>query len=523
MTKLIMFHKINFYKKKGYLKSQISKITGLSLKTVRKYYSMPLESFLIYLEKSRYRKKVFDVYEKEILELYKAQNFRDIPKSSIYDFLEEKYSNLPGNERTLRGYISYLKSSGKLVCNKKSRNYHPVEEAKFGKQMQVDFGEYKFCNGNKIYFTVCILSASRAKFVSFQDKPFNTTDAIEDILESFEYFGGCVEELVIDQDSIFVASENKGNIIYTKEFNTFLDEMKLKMFVCKKADPETKGKVENGVKFVKTSFLSSRIFSNALEANKSALKWLERRANGKISAATNRIPFLDLEKEKEYLSPIKSSIFSVNNHEFRETRKVDPLGFISVSSIKYQLMDEYKNKKVDILKYESSIKVFEINSDILILEIKIPKDGSKKVLLKRNYSKEKQENSLLKLKDSLKKKLNFDGWDRFIELNFSKYRRYFREQFYDFNKKFKKIEDELLFQKAINYCLENKFYTISELNEAYIFFQKENVEVKENPKIHKKIELLGDSRANIVVSEVNIDDYSNLISIEKNLSSEVRV
>ena len=65
---------------------------------------------------------------------------------------------------------------------------------------------------------------------------------------------------MIDQDKLMVVSENAGDIIYTKDFKYFLQETGLEMYVCRKADPETKGKVENLVGYVKGNHLSVRSF-----------------------------------------------------------------------------------------------------------------------------------------------------------------------------------------------------------------------------------------------------------------------
>ena len=57
-----------------------------------------------------------------------------------------------------------------------------------------------------------------------------------------------------------VVSENRGDIIYTKDFKQFIEEMDLNMYVCRKSDPESKGKIENLIKFIKRNFLRIRDF-----------------------------------------------------------------------------------------------------------------------------------------------------------------------------------------------------------------------------------------------------------------------
>lgn len=177
---------------------------------------------------------------------------------------------------------------------------------------------------------MAVLSASRYKYIMFQAHPFQTKDVIQYLLDCFDFFGGIPAEMVIDQDKLLVVSENRGDIIFTKDFKNFIEEMGIGIHLCRKADPESKGKVENTVKYVKRNFLEVRDFSSAEEANADVLKWLERRANGKISQATRQIPSVMIEKEREKLKPLVNSIFRKNSLIGREDRNVDDKGRISI-------------------------------------------------------------------------------------------------------------------------------------------------------------------------------------------------
>ena len=197
-----------------------------------------------------------------------------------------------------------------------------VPELPFGKQMQLDFGQYKCRSGLKLFIFAAVLSASRYKYVTFQDHPFKTKEVIDHLLNCFDYYGGAPEELVIDQDSLMVVSENAGDIIYTDDFRYFIEEQEIGMYVCRGADPETKGKIENVIKYVKYNFFNTRDFLNIDEANKSVFKWLERRANGKISQVTSQIPAILIESEREHLRPVRNSIFRKGSLIGREERLV---------------------------------------------------------------------------------------------------------------------------------------------------------------------------------------------------------
>lgn len=143
------------------------------------------------------------------------------------------------------------------------RGYFIVEETDYGKkQAQVDFGEYNMrdIHGKrmKVYFPASpaggfsmALSRSRYKYVLFIQYPFTSASAIRAHEEAFEYFGGIPSEIVYDQDKVFLTDENKGNLILTEKFKSYTQQRPFKLHFCRKADPESKGKIENVVKYIK--------------------------------------------------------------------------------------------------------------------------------------------------------------------------------------------------------------------------------------------------------------------------------
>jgi len=62
--------------------------------------------------------------------------------------------------------------------------------------------------------------------------------------------------------SLIVVSENGGDLILTEEFQKFKDRRNLSLRVCRKADPESKGRIENVVGYIKHNFAKHRLFYN---------------------------------------------------------------------------------------------------------------------------------------------------------------------------------------------------------------------------------------------------------------------
>jgi len=240
MVNKLMYQKIQYFKRKGFSKAEIVRETGFNKRTVWKYYKMSEKQYVKYIEKVRFRAKIFEPFKFNIFEVYKENEFQELEKSAVYDYLEEKLVSLPGTERSFRNYITYLIDTEQLKINSNSRIYYPVDDLPFGQQLQIDFGEYRKKRELKLYIFAAVLSASRYKYCALQDRPFTTMDLISHLMDCFEYMGGIPKELVIDQDSVMVVSENKGDIIYTGDFKLFKEEMNLKIYVCRKNDPESK-------------------------------------------------------------------------------------------------------------------------------------------------------------------------------------------------------------------------------------------------------------------------------------------
>ena len=134
-----------------------------------------------------------------------------------------------------------------------------------GFQAQVDFGQTWQKNEQgqsvKLYVVAFVLSHSRYKYMEWLDRPFTTNDLIEAHKNAFHAFGGKPKEIVYDQDNIIIVSENNGDIIYTKQFESYRREEAFQVYACRGSDPESKGKIENVIGFIKNNFAKHRVYT----------------------------------------------------------------------------------------------------------------------------------------------------------------------------------------------------------------------------------------------------------------------
>jgi len=225
--------------------------------------------------------------------------------------------SLPGNEQTLRNYIHYLTGSGIIEREPENKRiYDHVFDTPPGEQMLIDFGQERVAQGVVIHFICLLLRYSRLICVFAQDHKYNSEEACRAIYRAFCKLGGRPQQLVIDQDAVFVASETYGEVIETRIFSDFCTEQGLKLWVCNKADPESKGPIENVVGFVKKNFFSARNITGIDDVWKSLPGWVERK-NKRIHKATFRIPADVFNTvEKETLRPLVPSFYENSPSSF---------------------------------------------------------------------------------------------------------------------------------------------------------------------------------------------------------------
>lgn len=353
-----MFAEIKKYKELGLNKSQVERKLDINYKTVDKYWNMNHEEYSLLSQNSRNRKKKLEKYEAIILDWLKE--FNDISAAQVNDWIKEKYTDFSIKDRTLRDFIQKLRARHKIPKQVTSRQYEAVAELPMGYQAQVDMGQIwmKRHDGTsiKVYCFAMVLSHSRQKFIRWSDKPLTALTFLDMHHKAFEYFGGMPKEIVYDQDRVLTVSENYGDIIFTEGFEVFRKAMNFKVRLCRGFDPESKGKIEAVVKYVKINFARYRIFKDLLTLNEEAIKWLERTGNAKIHDITKKIPAEVFALEKQHLLPAPE-MFSTKHSDDILTYPVGKDNTIMYKQNRYQLpKGTYSpGKKVEMILKNTSI------------------------------------------------------------------------------------------------------------------------------------------------------------------------
>lgn len=168
----------------------------------------------------------------------------------------------------------------------KERQYVAVQELPPGRQIQVDFGMVSLSreDGSETRgrFIAFVLAHSRYKYVEWLDRPFKVADMVRCHENAFHYFGGRTCELVYDQDALVAVNENNGDLLLTESFQSYVSFRGFHVHLCRARDPESKGKVERVVQYVKSNFVLGRSYYHLKEWNQRCLEWLERASGDTI-------------------------------------------------------------------------------------------------------------------------------------------------------------------------------------------------------------------------------------------------
>ena len=309
------YYQILKLKEEGFKEAAIARKLSISRNTVRSYLGKSPEEFEAFILTLQARGRKLDPYREYIVMWLKQHP--DLTGAQVYDWLQEKCDVQNIAESTVRSYVNEVRDTYQIPKVSNQRIYEAVPDLPMGYQIQVDFGQDKVTTieetNKRLYFIAFVLSHSRFKYVEWLDRPFRTQDMIRCHENAFHYFGGIPIEMVYDQDAILSVSENAGDLILTAEFEKYRKARGFKIYLCRKSDPESKGKIEQVVKFVKYNFSKNRTYDQLSTWNESTLDWLERTGNHKTHHNTKKRPFEVHALEKQHLR-IVSSTFSFENH-----------------------------------------------------------------------------------------------------------------------------------------------------------------------------------------------------------------
>ena len=338
---------------------------GISRNTVRKYLRDDVASIEA-AQTSREREKKLDAHRDYIA--YLLRTFPRLSSVKVARKLREKVGELAVSERTLRRYVQRMKAT---VVSRQRRYYEPVLDMVPGVQCQVDPGELREVviggESRTVHFVVFVLSYSRLCYVGISLAPLDTATFIRLHDEAFRYFGGLPEECVYDQTKMVVISEQFRELRVNQRFCEYATTAGLRIHACCGYDPESKGKVEAGVKYAKQDAFYGETFRDEADLRHHVQQWLDEVANVRTHGTTGRQPRAHFEaEERAHLHPYLTPACVGRDAEGMAPRKVDKTSLIAWKANKYSVPMVYQQGRVGAREQDGSLAIHDLESGELI-------------------------------------------------------------------------------------------------------------------------------------------------------------
>jgi len=174
---------------------------------------------------------------------------------------------------------------------------------------QVDFGAGPFLHDpatgtqRRTWAFVMTLCYSRHQYVEFV---FDQTVAtwLGCHRRAFEWFSAVPARIIIDNPKCAITRACVYDPVVQRAYAEAAEGYSFKIDACPPADPQKKGIVESGVKYVKRNFLPIRQFRDMIDLNAQARAWVMEEAGLRIHGTTREQPLTRFELERPLMIPL---------------------------------------------------------------------------------------------------------------------------------------------------------------------------------------------------------------------------
>ena len=177
-----------------------------------------------------------------------------------------------------------------------------------GECAQVDWGSFGAVavgsTRRRLSFFVMVLCYSRMMYVEF-----TLSEGMEQFLSchrhAFEFFQGVVAKVVIDNLKVGVLRHPLGQkALFHPRYLDLAAHYGFEPVACNVRKANEKGRVENGVGYVKKNFLSGLEIPSFAALHPAAIQWRDTVANVRLHGETHRKPIDLFAQEKPRLRPL---------------------------------------------------------------------------------------------------------------------------------------------------------------------------------------------------------------------------
>lgn len=338
-----LFSKIKSLKQhKGLTPSQIATQLALDPRTVAKW----LAEDRFRLRKSTPRPSKLDPFADDIVRMLETH-----PYTAAQIFQRIREQGFDGGYSIVKKYVHKVRPHRSPAFLKLS--FAPGECA------QVDWGSYGAVNvgssSRRLSFFVMVLCYSRMMYLEF-----TVVQTMEHFLachhNAFDFFGGVAQKVMVDNLKSAVLKRVVGQApVFNPKYLDFANHYGFTINPCNIGKGNEKGRVENGVGYVKKNFLAGLDIPDFAAIHPACSHWLNTVANVRIHGETKKKPRDLFKEEQPCLRPLPPHRFDVGTiSQVRASRQFR----ISLDTNRYSVPAEYAGLRLTLKSYPDRLCIY---------------------------------------------------------------------------------------------------------------------------------------------------------------------
>src|SRR5580700_10268492 len=231
-----------------------------------------------------------------------------------------------------------------------------------GKQAQVDWGHLgSIAEDGEAHmlwgFTITLGYSRRMMAEAATDQKLGTLLRMHEA--AFQEWGGVPEEILYDRmRTIWTGTDERGEIIWNAVFLDFARYWGFQPRLCRPYRPQTKGKIESGVKYVRRNFLCGllgREPGDLADLNAELRRWIAEVANQRVHGTTHEQVMVRWGADRASLLPVDGR----GPYAYRddEQRKVARDAYVAWQGSRYSVPWQYAGKEVWVREQGGEVEV----------------------------------------------------------------------------------------------------------------------------------------------------------------------
>ena len=322
-------NEIQELKRQGLSISQIGALTGFNRRTVRRYLTesaVAAEPVPVYGPRAERGSKL-DAYK-----AYLDQRLQSGVWNAAVLLREIKAKGYTGGYSILKDHLHPQRKAARTVAVRRF-------ETPPGHQAQVDWGDVGeiVIAGAKERLSAFVLTlgCSRAQFAGIStDQTLSTLLGMHE--RAFAELGGVPQEILYDNmKTVVLGRDARGEIEWHPVFLDFAKYWGFTPRACRPYRPQTKGKVEAGIRYLRSSFLLGCTAGSLEELHRHLSHWVWAVANRRVHGTTHQVVLAAWEAEKPFLSLLSGRL--PYPYTPKVTRRVARDAFVSLAGNRYSV------------------------------------------------------------------------------------------------------------------------------------------------------------------------------------------